>query len=925
MASTAVGEASSSSTPPPTRSCTYHVFLSFRGEDTRAGFISHLYAALDRKGITIYKDDINLPQSEAISNELLRAIEDSMFAVVVLSPNYASSTWCLDELQKIVEYKNNLGLQIVPVFYGMEPSDVRHQIRTFEDAFRNHEGRLGGDSEKVKRWREALIQVPYRQDEATIVESIAQHIHTKLFPKLPPSDEKLVGIASKVEEVIKLADIRVNDVRFIGIWGMGGIGKTTIAHAVYKSMEDNEFKVCCFLEIIRENCKKKGLVQVQMDVLAQCHIKCKLDNENQGREVIKNALCKKKVLLVLDDASDISQLDNLAGKRGYLEISQEIVEHSGCLPLALKYLISWRCMTCYNIVSQSPNDGSELSRLWSANHINRVLKQNKVVKETESIVIKFCGDGLDVRGRSLVFSSNMCKLKLLILDGVTAHIISNIPTSLKVLRWTECPMESLPLKEDEHYELVEIDLSYSKIKHVWHGKKVNLFKISRKAKTLRSVRVQAAEAKARSSGAPNLEKLHVSCCCELNDIHSSLAVHKSLVELNLTEYPKLRTLAVGKLEMSSLRELDLSQCVNLKKLTEFGECMTKLACLSLCDTPIERLPTTTSTGCLKSLSELHLSICRKHCTFEATCMPLRTNPGCKSCSACGSLSSLGNLGGLTTLRLWGCQSPTCLNDSVSDECPNLIELLLSLKSQTRLTTLQLFQCFPKSRDLTTLDIGELESLTDLDLSYNKFARVPISIYNHPKLRRLKLDNCHNLEVLPELPPSLRELHARDCGSLDPSSFGIILKACSAFAAKAASKRRDGDDLLQMQMLTTGKKIPSWFDHLGEDNVVLVPFPGNEGNTIALALCFRFRGNWNSFPALPSLTCNGREFLGNNSLITVKEAEHSQLYFILCRRYCFSRLLFRDQDNRFQMSFPGDRDIQVQRCGSRWVYREDIET
>ncbi|XP_025648201.1 TMV resistance protein N-like [Arachis hypogaea] len=760
------------------------------------------------------------------------------------------------------------------MFYGVDPSDVRHQIETFEDAFRNHEGKFGGDSEKVKRWREALIQVASyagwdsnnQQDEATIVESIAQHIHTKLFPKLPPSDEKLVGIASKVEEVIKLADIRVNDVRFIGIWGMGGIGKTTIAHAVYKSMEDNEFKVCCFLEIIRENCKKKGLVvQVQMDLLAQCHIKCKLDNENQGREVIKNALCKKKVLLVLDDASDISQLDNLAGKRGwfglgsrviittrdmhllkrhavhatyevqtlvqeealrffclnsfnqdqpnegYLEISQEIVEHSGCLPLALKgerkKRVTDLLVTCrgYNpeadikvlierslvtivsdklemhdllqemgrdIVNQSPNDGSQLSRLWSANHINRVLKQNKGVKETESIFIKFCGDGLDVRGRSLVFSSNMCKLKLLILDGVTAHIITNIPTSLEVLRWTECPME----------------------------------------------------------------------------------IHKSLVELNLRECPKLRTLAVGKLEMSSLRELDLSQCVNLKKLPEFGECMTKLACLSLCDTPIEGLPTTTSTGWLKSLSELHLTICRKHCTFKATCMPLRTNPGCKSCSACGSLSSLGTLGGLTTLRLWGCQSPACLNDSVSDDCPNLIELLLSLKSQTRLTTLQLFQCFPKSRDLTTFDIGELESLTDLDLSYNKFARVPISIYNHPKLRRLKLDNCHNLEVLPELPPSLRELHARDCGSLHPSSCLSILKACCVFAAEAASERGDGDDVLQMQILTSGEEIPPWFDRRGEDNSVLVPSPRYEGNAIALGLCFRFRGNWtSSFPAHPSLT------------------------------------------------------------------------
>ncbi|XLS91322.1 hypothetical protein HN51_067330 [Arachis hypogaea] len=85
-------------------------------QEEKTGFItSHLYAALDRKGITIYKDDKNLPQGEAISDELLTAIEESMFAVVVLSPNYASSAWCLDELQKIVECKNNLGLQIVPI------------------------------------------------------------------------------------------------------------------------------------------------------------------------------------------------------------------------------------------------------------------------------------------------------------------------------------------------------------------------------------------------------------------------------------------------------------------------------------------------------------------------------------------------------------------------------------------------------------------------------------------------------------------------------------------------------------------------------------------------------------------------------------------------------------------------------------------
>ncbi|MED6151659.1 hypothetical protein PIB30_084552, partial [Stylosanthes scabra] len=142
---------------PPRSSYTYHVFLSFRGEDTRNGFTSHLYAALNRKGITTYKDDNNLRKGDLISDELLKAIEESMFAVIVFSPHYASSSWCLDELCKIIECKNKLGLRMMEVFYGVEPCDVRHQIGTFKEAFQKHERRH--DSEKVQRWREALQQV----------------------------------------------------------------------------------------------------------------------------------------------------------------------------------------------------------------------------------------------------------------------------------------------------------------------------------------------------------------------------------------------------------------------------------------------------------------------------------------------------------------------------------------------------------------------------------------------------------------------------------------------------------------------------------------------------------------------------------------------------------------------------------------------
>ena len=76
--------------------------------------------------------------------------------------------------------------------------------------------------------------------------SITERIHKKLIPKLPFCTEKRVGIPSRVEEVIKLIGIELNDVRFVGIWGMGGIGKTTIARAVYEAIQ-GEFKFNCFV------------------------------------------------------------------------------------------------------------------------------------------------------------------------------------------------------------------------------------------------------------------------------------------------------------------------------------------------------------------------------------------------------------------------------------------------------------------------------------------------------------------------------------------------------------------------------------------------------------------------------------------------------------------------------------------------------
>ena len=113
----------------------HDVFLSFRCEDTRSGFTNHIYDALVREGIKAFFDDDNLVRGKAISAEVMKAIQGSRCSVVVLSENYAFSSWCLRELCKIVECMDTSGLIVVPIFYHVNPSHVRNLGGSYREAF----------------------------------------------------------------------------------------------------------------------------------------------------------------------------------------------------------------------------------------------------------------------------------------------------------------------------------------------------------------------------------------------------------------------------------------------------------------------------------------------------------------------------------------------------------------------------------------------------------------------------------------------------------------------------------------------------------------------------------------------------------------------------------------------------------------------
>ncbi|KAK8307405.1 hypothetical protein V6Z12_D03G193400 [Gossypium hirsutum] len=140
--------------------CTYHVFLSFRGEDTRRSFTDHLYTALVHLGIQTFRDDEEIERGNNIKDEIEKAIlHHSKISIVVFSKNYAASTWCLNELVMILEHKKSSKHIVLPVFYYVDPSQVKNQTGSYAEAFTQHEQNFESETNMVQRWRNALKEV----------------------------------------------------------------------------------------------------------------------------------------------------------------------------------------------------------------------------------------------------------------------------------------------------------------------------------------------------------------------------------------------------------------------------------------------------------------------------------------------------------------------------------------------------------------------------------------------------------------------------------------------------------------------------------------------------------------------------------------------------------------------------------------------
>ncbi|CAN1827342.1 Disease resistance protein L6 [Linum perenne] len=300
----------------------YEVFLSFRGPDVRTSFADCLYSCLHRSKIRTFRDEEELRKGEQIAPSLVQAILESKIHIPIFSQNYASSKWCLQELAKMVEcWKQDNGHVILPIFYFVNPRDVRHQYGPYKEAFQLHAQKH--DADTVKEWREALQEVGKMKGwtvndsdgQGAIIDEVFSRVDSLLMRKYKlVADQDLVGVDFHVEQVVKLLDLDSQSVEVVSIHGIGGAGKTTISKAVYDKVF-SQFDRCCFLEDVRETLKKKeGLVNLQNKVLSTIlRHDCKVENASEGCYLIKDRVCKHKVLVILDDIDHMFEFDKFLG------------------------------------------------------------------------------------------------------------------------------------------------------------------------------------------------------------------------------------------------------------------------------------------------------------------------------------------------------------------------------------------------------------------------------------------------------------------------------------------------------------------------------------------------------------------------------------------------------------------------------------
>ncbi|XP_048431480.1 disease resistance protein RUN1-like isoform X4 [Pyrus x bretschneideri] len=747
---------------PPHRE-KYDVFISFRGEDTRLGITSHLHAALLEKKIETYIDN-RLQRGEEIRPALLEAIEKSTISVIIFSQNYASSTWCLDELVHILKCNNREGRMVIPVFYDINASDVRKQHGSYADAFAQLEKRFDNSIDKVHKWRDALTTAANLSGfdhskksgtEADLIKNVVDCIWTKLICESSCDLEGLVGIESHIQQIEELLAIHSQDACIsVGIWGMGGIGKTTLAEAVFNRLS-SKFEACCFLRNVREREQNDGLEHLEKTLLKEI---LKEEGLSMGSTFVRDRLRRTKVLIILDDVSDSIQLERLAGKglrygtgsriiitsrdrrtlteegkiyeveglkqndalqlfcsrafknnstprAGYKELAEKAVDYAGGVPLALKLLGS----LFFNCNSKADWE-DELDKL------------KEFPYERLQRVLRLSFDGLG-RNEKEIFLDIACFHKGNEVKEVRKRLAIRgrfAEAGIKVL----VHMSLISIKLTSRWEIIEMhDLLEEMGRTIVQeqciddpGKRNRLFNDEDIYRVLKSNKILV-----------NLEVIDLKHSWNLTEL-PNLSGSLKVVSIDLFGCTSLVEIPWSFQHLDKLTHLDVGGCISLEYLPEMPR---NIKYLDLHNSGIKELPESVWSN--ENISHLDITGCKYLEKLPSNRCKLKVS-GCFNLDGCISLGEFSELPrDISKLSLVGCKKLVSLPDNIY-QLKYLKELDLSSSSE--------LENFPEI-------LEPMKHLKSLNLSGTAIKELHSSIEFLPALKRLELQCCKRLSSIPK--------------------------------------------------------------------------------------------------------------------------------------------------------------------------------
>ncbi|CDY16227.1 BnaA09g29610D [Brassica napus] len=822
----------------------YDFFLSFRGEDTRHTVVKRLYDALHvKEKALIFRDNEGMERGQAIYSSLVAGIEDSAASLVVFSPRYADSHWCLDELATLCDVSSSLDRPMIPIFYKVDPSHVRKQSGRFVEDFETHAEKFKDKEIEIQRWRGAMKIVGnlpgfiYREGEKEdeMIGLVVKRVLAEENNTPEKVGEYTVGLESRVDDLMNLVNVKI-----LGLYGMGGIGKTTLAKAFYNKIVDNFKEQRVFISNVRERSSgQDGLVNLQKTFISELFgLVPEIEDVNQGRDKIRESVHEKKILVVLDDVDNVDQVDTLIGERSWYGEGTLIVITTRDEEILNRLSVSGQK---YEVSCLSKE---QALKLFSYHSLRKDKPPGSLLQLSEKIVetTGFLPLAVEVFG-SLLYDKKEEKEWLVQLEKLKSTKLHNLQGVLKV------SIESLDDEEkkvflDTACLFLKMDMTKEEIVDVLKGCGFNAEAVLKALRQKSLVKFLAdntlwmhdqikdmgmqmvvkespedpgkrsrlwdrGEIMNNMKGTPSIRGIVLNFkkkSMRLDDDPGTSSILKPTSTENtipvehFVPMKKLRLLQINHVELQGNLELLPSDL----KWIQWRGC------------PLKDVPASFLSRQLAVL-DLSESGIRRFQSFQPKIVGLQVEGNLKvvnlrGCDSLEAIPDLSNHKSLEKLVFEGCKLLVEVPSSVGNlrsllhldlrNCPNLTEFLVDVSGLKSLEKLYLSGC--SSLSVLPENIGYMLCLKELLLDETAIKNLPGSIFRLEKLQKLSLKSCRSIHELPECIGTLTSLEELDLSSTSlqslPSSIGNLKNLQKLHVMHCASLSKIPDTINKLASL-----------------------------------------------------------------------------------------------------------------------------